>query len=137
VAWPLLECALADPVGVLICAPPAEGAVGAAVQLLGVQGADAMGPVGFAADEAMLPPTATGFSGHRLVQEYFAFAPRFQFVRVTGLGQAVARAPGDVLELVLLFSRARSWKAWSPPSMFACIACRRSICFPSGSTVSW
>lgn len=107
VAWPLLECALADPVGVLICAPPAEGAVGAAVQLLGVQGADAMGPVGFAADEAMLPPTATGFSGHRLVQEYFAFAPRFQFVRVTGLGQAVARAPGDVLELVLLFSRAR------------------------------
>ena len=37
-------------------------------------------PVGFEDDEALLPVTATGFSGHRLVQEYFAFPQRFQFV---------------------------------------------------------
>lgn len=107
VAWPLLECALADPVGVLVCAPSVDGAGGSALQLLAALGADAIGPVGFSADEAMLPDAPTGYSGFRLVQEYFAFAPRFQFIRVTGLHQAVARAPGGELELVLLFSRAR------------------------------
>lgn len=106
-AWPLLECALADPLGVLVCAPGQDAAAGPGLQALGALDAEAIAPVGFAADEAMLPQAATGFSGYRLVQEYFAFAPRFQFVRLRGLGPAVARAAGGVLELVLLFSRAR------------------------------
>lgn len=103
VAWPLLECLLADPVGALLCAP--QGRAGA--EVLGVLDGQALAPVGFAAEEAMLPATATGFSGFRLVQEYFAFAPRFQFVRVRGLQPALKRCTGTELELVLLFSRAR------------------------------
>lgn len=104
VAWPLLECALADPVGVLACTP---GADGGGYAVAGTLGGEAIHPVGLDAAEAMLPPTATGFSGHRLVQEYFAFAPRFQFVRIGGLRRAVQRTSGRTLELVLLFSRAR------------------------------
>lgn len=107
VAWPLLECALAEPLGALVCAPGAEGASGAGLGVLGALDAQAVAAVGFGADEAMLPPAATGFSGYRLVQEYFAFAPRFQFVRVCGLREAIRRAGGRTIELVLLFSRAR------------------------------
>lgn len=103
VAWPLLECLLAEPVGALLCAP--QGRAGMTV--LAALGTQAIVPVGLADEEALLPVTATGFSGFRLVQEYFAFAPRFQFVRVRGLQQAVQRITGPELELVLLFSRAR------------------------------
>lgn len=107
VGWPLLECALADPVGVLACAPGAGAGAGAAPGAAGVLGGEAITPVGFRADEALLPATATGFSGHRLVQEYFAFASRFQFVRISGLRRILQAVPGRQLELVLLFSRAR------------------------------
>lgn len=102
VAWPLLECVLADPVGVLVCQPS-----GQALAAIDVLGAEAIEPVGFSPQEALLPAAATGFSGYRLVQEYFAFAPRFQFVRVRGLQRALQRASGQALELVLLFSRAK------------------------------
>ena len=107
VAWPLLECALAEPVGVLLCAPAAGGSVAGKLDVLDALGGEAVSPVGFEADEAMLPDVPTGFSGYRLMQEYFAFAPRFQFIRVRGLRPAMARAHGRALELVLLFSRAR------------------------------
>lgn len=103
VGWPLVECALADPAGALVCAPGPDGTLAVA----GVLGEDAIAPVGFAADEALLPDSAAGFSGHRLVQEYFAFAPRFQFVRIRGLRRLLQRVPGQRLELVLLFTRAR------------------------------
>lgn len=103
VGWPLLECALADPVGVLVCAPGRDGTLAVA----GVLEGDAIAPVGFAADEALLPAAAAGFSGYRLVQEYFAFAPRFQFLRIGGLQRILQRVPGRQLELVLLFTRAR------------------------------
>ncbi|CAM5790890.1 type VI secretion system baseplate subunit TssF [Ottowia pentelensis] len=102
VAWPLLECALADPLGALLCqadSPPARA--------IGVLDAEAITAVGFETDEALLPPASTSFSGYRLVQEYFAFAPRFQFVRVRGLQAALKQAAGQAFELVLLFSRAR------------------------------
>lgn len=105
VAWPLLECALVDPVGALLCAPLPESASGK-LEVLDVLSGDALSAVGFEADEALLPDTHTGFSGYRLVQEYFAFAPRFQFIRIRGMRAAVARAQGRVLELALLFSRA-------------------------------
>lgn len=103
VGWPLLECLLAEPPGVLVCVP--DGRAG--VQMVAALDGQAVEPVGFADEQAMLPRTLAGFSGFRLVQEYFAFAPRFQFVRLRGLQQAVRQVQGTELELVLLFSRHR------------------------------
>ena len=62
--------------------------------------------VGFADDEALLPLPVSGFAGHRLLAEYFAFAQRFLFIEVGGLRGAASRESGNELELVLLFSRA-------------------------------
>ncbi len=62
--------------------------------------------VGFADDEALLPLPVSGFAGHRLLAEYFAFAQRFLFIEVGGLRGAASREGGNELELVLLFSRA-------------------------------
>lgn len=50
--------------------------------------ADALRPVGFEADEAMLPYTARSFAGYRLLTEYFAFPQKFLFFDVTGLERA-------------------------------------------------
>ncbi len=62
-------------------------------------------PVGFGDEEAMLPVTLRGLAGTRLMQEYFAFAQRFLFVDVSGLGAAFARTAGNAFEIVLLFNR--------------------------------
>ena len=60
---------------------------------------------GFGDEEAMLPVTLRGLAGTRLMQEYFAFAQRFQFVDVSGLGAAFAKTTGNAFEVVLLFNR--------------------------------
>jgi len=105
VAWQLHACLLGKPLGVMVqplsAAGQATGQAGAIRHLP----AQCVAPVGFEDDEALLPVTATGFSGHRLVQEYFAFAQRFQFVRITGLAEALAQVAGSDVELVVLFSR--------------------------------
>ncbi len=62
--------------------------------------------VGFGDDEALLPVPHSGFAGHRLLAEYFAFPQRFLFIDVGGLRQAAARRSCTEFELVLLFSRA-------------------------------
>lgn len=98
VAWQLHECVLGQPVGVMLrtaqATAPVQHLPGSAIEELG-----------FEDDEALLPATATGFSGFRLVQEYFAFAERFRFARVRGLAPLLARTEGTEVELVLLFSR--------------------------------
>jgi len=106
VAWQLYECLLARPIGVMVQPlgangqPTAAGA-GAIRQLP----ASSVQPLGFEEDEALLPVTATGFSGHRLVQEYFAFAQRFQFVSITGLREVLRKMAVPDVEIVVLFSR--------------------------------
>ncbi len=103
VAWQLHECFLGKPIGVMVQPMGAGGAVTAnAVRTLP---ATAVQPVGFDDDEALLPETATGFSGFRLVQEYFAFPQRFQFARIVGLQALLRSMPGTEVELVVLFSR--------------------------------
>ncbi|MDM0044957.1 type VI secretion system baseplate subunit TssF [Variovorax dokdonensis] len=106
VAWQLHACLLGKPLGVMVqplssTGQPAAGSAGAICHLP----PECVQPVGFEDDEALLPVTATGFSGHRLVQEYFAFAPRFQFVRLAGLAKALARMDSSDAEIVVLFSR--------------------------------
>ena len=98
VAWQLHECALGNPVGVLVL-PLGQGD-----QAHGLP-ASALQAMGFEDGEALLPQTAAGFSGFRLMQEYFAFPERFQFVRITGLAPLLARMPVAQVEVVLLFSR--------------------------------
>ena len=61
--------------------------------------------VGFGDEEAMLPVTLRGLAGTRLMQEYFAFAQRFLFVDVGGLGAAFAKSTGNSFEVALLFNR--------------------------------
>ena len=102
VAWQLHECALGQPIGVMVRPLSPTGALQGAAQNLP---ASAIGAVGFEDDEALLPVTATGFSGFRLLQEYFAFPQRFQFIRISGLQALLSAMPVADLELVLLFSR--------------------------------
>ena len=102
VAWQLHECCLGQPIGVMV--QPVGGG-GDAPSVMRTLPASAIEPVGFADNEALLPATATGFSGFRLVQEYFAFAERFQFARITGLADVLPGMACSEIELVLLFSR--------------------------------
>ncbi|CAN5717654.1 type VI secretion system baseplate subunit TssF [soil metagenome] len=106
VAWQLHECLLGKPLGVLVQPLGANGQpAGTGGSALRSLPGSAVMPVGFEQDEALLPVTATGFSGHRLVQEYFAFPQRFQFVRITGLKQLLATMAVPDIEIVVLFSR--------------------------------
>jgi len=68
-------------------------------------GASQVRGAGFGDEEAMLPVTLRGLAGARLMQEYFAFAQRFLFFDIGGLGAAFAQTSGYALEIVLLFNR--------------------------------
>lgn len=59
-------------------------------------------PLGFEDSEALLPASPRAFQGYRLLQEYFAFPPRFSFVELRGLAPAVRRCGEGELELVYL-----------------------------------
>ena len=102
VAWQLHECVLAQPIGLLVQGLSGTDAAPSAPFTLP---ASAIRPTGFGDDEALLPLTATGFSGYRLVQEYFAFPQRFQFARLGGLHKALAGMATSEVEIVVLFSR--------------------------------
>jgi type VI secretion system protein ImpG len=68
-------------------------------------GREAIQPAGFARDQALIPYTARSFSGYRLLHEYFAFPERFRFIELAGLRQALARQPGDEIELAIPLAR--------------------------------
>lgn len=63
--------------------------------------ADCVRPVGFATDQALLPPAPNGFEGYRLVREYFAFPQRFLFFELAGFQDALAQVSGDTVDLVI------------------------------------
>ena len=67
--------------------------------------ADALRPLGFAPEQALLPRTSQSFDGYRLLQEYYAMPERFLFVELGGLERAVPRCTGKELEIVLLLTR--------------------------------
>lgn len=62
---------------------------------------DSLKPVGFAADEGMLPYSARSFAGYRLLTEYFAFPDKFLFFDVTGLDQAARAGFGEEFEILI------------------------------------
>jgi len=53
----------------------------------------------------LLPVAKQSFDGYRLLQEYFAFAPRFLFVQFGGLRDALRACGGREAELVVLLDR--------------------------------
>ena len=71
-----------------------------------VLGRERLAAVGFADDQALFPPAPTGFSGYRLLREYFACPPRFLFVELRDLQPAVRAQSGEQLELWVPFARA-------------------------------
>lgn len=62
---------------------------------------DSVRPVGFATEQALLPPAPNGFEGYRLLREYFAFPQRFLFFELAGFQDALAQVSGDMLDLVI------------------------------------
>ncbi|HEY3853917.1 MAG TPA: type VI secretion system baseplate subunit TssF [Verrucomicrobiae bacterium] len=56
--------------------------------------------MGFEENEALLPTSAQGFSGYRILQEYFAFPNRFFFIEVSGLSEAFAKCAKTELDLL-------------------------------------
>lgn len=67
--------------------------------------AEDLRPLGFDDDEALLPVSARGLAGYRLLQEYHAFPQRFLFFAIDGLGEALRALGGQALDIVLLFDR--------------------------------
>lgn len=63
--------------------------------------------VGFSRNEALLPYGRRSFDGYRLLQEYFAFPQRFQFVEFAGLSSAVKRCASTELEIVVLLNKSQ------------------------------
>ena len=94
----LYQQLLGECVGVRLCSPE-RGRRDAWTETAG-----AIEPLGFAADEALLPGETRSFRGYRLLCEYFALPEKFRFVRLTGLRAGLARADKEI-DIVVLFNR--------------------------------
>lgn len=76
----------------------ADGPADQAAVLLG---GNALQPVGFADDEALFPWPQRGFSGFRLLAEYFAFPEKFLFIDLNQIDAKTMIAAGNRLEVFL------------------------------------
>jgi type VI secretion system protein ImpG len=63
-------------------------------------------PAGFAPEEALLPWSARGFSGFRLLTEYFAFPEKFLFLDFTRIDTKTMVSGGNRLEIFVYLDRA-------------------------------
>lgn len=70
--------------------------------------ASAIRPVGFDADESLLPYPDTAFPGYRLLTEFFVFPEKFLFIDVEGLGNAARRIDGNELHLYFYLNEAEA-----------------------------
>ncbi|KGT95208.1 type VI secretion system protein ImpG [Erwinia typographi] len=69
---------------------------------------DALKQEGFSPDQALLPNDLRNFDGYRLLQEYFAFPARFQFISISQLRGILGKCGPGVkeFEIVLLLDKA-------------------------------
>lgn len=79
---------------------------------------DAVHPVGFAADEALVPAPAHGFRGYTLLEEYFGFPEKFLFVDLEGLDRACETGALQEVEVRIFSARAARFEQPLQPSMF-------------------
>jgi type VI secretion system protein ImpG len=63
-------------------------------------------PAGFAPEEALIPWSARGFSGFRLLTEYFAFPEKFLFLDFTRIDTKTMVSGGNKLEIFVYLDRA-------------------------------
>jgi type VI secretion system protein ImpG len=99
VAFPLYEQLLANVIGLVVQpvkkpAPWREVLPAASVR-----------PLGFDADQSLLPYAGRSFQGYRLLQEYFAMPERFLFIELRDLPRAFSRCADSELDLIFLFNR--------------------------------
>jgi len=99
VALKLYELIVGSGLGVLVV-PPARP-----VPWFEWLGREAIQPVGFESDQALIPYTSRSFSGYRLLHEYFAFPDRFRFVELVGLHRALARHAGTEIDVIVPLTR--------------------------------
>lgn len=66
--------------------------------------ASALRPMGFEADEGMLPFSKRSFLGYRLLQEYFTFPGKFHFLELSGFDRLRAAGFGTRAEVLFLVS---------------------------------
>ncbi len=102
--WRLHELVCGHMLGVLVRGVGAGAGNGAAERLQTLP-AEAVQAVSYARDQALLPLPWPGMDGWRLLQEYFAFAHRFLFFDLCGLGDALRALGGNEAEVVLLFAQ--------------------------------
>lgn len=62
-------------------------------------------PVGFAADEAILPYPKNAYAGYRIIQEYLSFPEAFRFIDIAGLKSRLPAVQADEISLRFHFSR--------------------------------
>jgi type VI secretion system protein ImpG len=60
--------------------------------------------VGFRDEEALLPQGPRGFSGYRLLHEYFACPQRFLFFEINGLREAMSRFNCNQMDLIIVLA---------------------------------
>jgi type VI secretion system protein ImpG len=65
----------------------------------------ALQPVGFDEAHALLPSGQRTFHGYRLLQEYFAFSPRFLFLELSGLLPAMRACGDSEVDIIMLLNR--------------------------------
>lgn len=66
---------------------------------------DALRPVGFEADDGLLPYSARSFVGYRLLTEFFVFAEKFLFIELTGLTPEILQKLGNRMEIYFYLRR--------------------------------
>ena len=111
VAFRLHELVLGTALGSLVMPVPgtAPPGVGAATSIDVPQqwrSADSVQPVGYEADQALLPDSLRSFSGHRLLQEVAALPQRLLFFDIAELAPRLAACACTEVDLVVLFARA-------------------------------
>ena len=63
--------------------------------------AECLSPVGFAAEEALVPFTDQSFAGYRLLTELFSFPEKFLFFDLAGMDQAAAQSMGRTVDVII------------------------------------
>ena len=95
-----LVCGAAE--GTLVRDAATDDATGLSAQW---RGADSVRPLGFDAEESLLPESQRAFSGYRLLQEVAAMPQRLLFFELGDLAARLSRVHSDEVELIVFLRR--------------------------------
>jgi len=98
----LLEYLIANPVAVVVTEAKNKSSWHQAIDASHIK------HDGFSNDHSLLPNTTRGFSGYRLLQEYFAFSQRYLFVTLSDLKPVLSNANCSEIDVFILFNKYNS-----------------------------